>query len=317
MLHIEKYKEEKKSEWNQFCASAKNTMFMFQRDYMEYHSDRFKDFSLMFYDDEKLIAILPMNIAGHVLYSHQGLTYGGFLIDKKMKQKTMNECVKEFIKYARREEITSVIYKLIPHIYHNVPSEEDQYALFLNGAKLLKIEPATVVRLSNLLNKSRGRKSQINRAIREGVVICELTEEKDYYDFISLQNQVLKKRHNTVAVHSGKEIFLLHSKFPENIRLFAAFYNSEMVAGTIVYEYQNVVHTQYLAANDIARKIGALDLCIDYVIKCFQKNKEWLDFGISTEENGRKLNQGLISQKEGFGGRTVVYSTCILDLLEK
>ena len=31
--------------------------------------------------------------------------------------------------------------------------------------------------------------------------------------------------------------------------------------------------------------------------------KRWFDFGISTEDDGRILNQGLIEQKEGFGAR--------------
>ena len=36
---------------------------------------------------------------------------------------------------------------------------------------------------------------------------------------------------------------------------------------------------------------------------------KYIDFGKSTEGNGSILNEGLISQKEGFGGRTFVYQT--------
>ena len=38
------------------------------------------------------------------------------------------------------------------------------------------------------------------------------------------------------------------------------------------------------------------------------------DFGISTEQGGRYLNEGLIFQKEGFGARTVVYDTYELNI---
>ena len=47
---------------------------------MDYHNDRFKDHSLMVFKDDKLIALLPANIVDFNLRSHQGLTYGGFLL---------------------------------------------------------------------------------------------------------------------------------------------------------------------------------------------------------------------------------------------
>ena len=87
-----------------------------------------------------------------------------------------------------------------------------------------------------------------------------------------------------------------------------------MIAGTIIFEYGQVVHTQYMAANEEARQIGALDLTVNTVIEKYRNNKKWLDFGISTEDGGRVLNEGLISQKEGFGGRTNVYEMWRLKL---
>ena len=69
-----------------------------------------------------------------------------------------------------------------------------------------------------------------------------------------------------------------------------------------------------MAANEIAREIGALDLAIATVIETYKDSKEWLDFGISTEEAGHYLNEGLISQKEGFGGRTNIYQTWTIKL---
>ena len=46
---------------------------------MEYHSGRFKDYSLMVYSDKgKLLTILPANYRNDRLYSHEGLTFGGF-----------------------------------------------------------------------------------------------------------------------------------------------------------------------------------------------------------------------------------------------
>lgn len=68
-----------------------------------------------------------------------------------------------------------------------------------------------------------------------------------------------------------------------------------------------VVHTQYISANLEGKEIGALDLLFDYLINTEYSNYKIFDFGQSTENNGIYLNESLIFQKEGFGGRGVVY----------
>ncbi len=80
-----------------------------------------------------------------------------------------------------------------------------------------------------------------------------------------------------------------------------------------MFVYDNVVHTQYLAANDYARENGGLDLVISNLLDVF-KDKKYFDFGISTEEMGQFLNEGLMAQKEGFGGRVVAYQTWEIEL---
>ena len=44
MVSIETYKDSYKDDWNNFVDSAKNSTFLFNRDFMDYHSDRFEDF---------------------------------------------------------------------------------------------------------------------------------------------------------------------------------------------------------------------------------------------------------------------------------
>ena len=127
--------------------------------------------------------------------------------------------------------------------------------------------------------------------------------------FINLENSVLAEHHNTKAVHTADELKLLNSKFENEIQLWVAKYQGIVIAGTLLFVYDNVVHTQYMAANDKAREIGGLDLLMKTVIDIFAQDKTYFDFGISTEENGKILNNGLISQKEGFGGRTAIYQT--------
>ncbi|MGI7619220.1 GNAT family N-acetyltransferase [Campylobacter coli] len=304
MISIIPYITNKKDTWNNFNKEAKNGLFMFDRNYMDYNSDRFMDNSLMFYEDEKLIALLPCNVVENILYSHQGLTFGGFIVDENMKQGKMLECFEVLKEYMKENNFKKLIYKSTPYIYHKIPAQEDLYALFRSKAELFRVDCSTAIDLQNICKMPKGRKAQISRAKREGV---EIASSEDFNIFLILLNSVLQKQHGVNAVHSVEELKLLYSRFPQNIKLFVAKFNGEIIAATLVFIYENLVHTQYLAANEKAREIGALDLLIKTLMDEFAKSKKYFDFGISTENGGEFLNHGLISQKEGFGGRSVAH----------
>lgn len=144
-MQIREYSVSYETIWNEFVKNSKNGIFMFNRGFMDYHSDRFKDNSLMFYDNDELLAILPISRHEKELHSHGGLTYGGFITNEKMKQHKMLECFEVLRMYMQEHSINKFIYKTIPHIYHKQASEEDIYVLFKIGAKLLKVEPSTTV----------------------------------------------------------------------------------------------------------------------------------------------------------------------------
>jgi len=309
-MEIKKYTPTHKIEWDGFAKNAKNSLFMHYRDYIEYHADRFADHSLLFYDDEKLLALLPLNIKENHLYSHSGLTFGGFIVSTDMKAKKMLNCFDSLVDYLKENHIDILIYKPAPYIYHFLPCEDDLYALYKHNAKIIKIEPSTTIFLKNKINFPKGRKAQIARARREGVIFEETT---DFDSFIKLENEVLNERHNSFAVHTSAELTKLQSNFQQNIKLFVGKHQGKIVAGTVLFVYENIVHTQYLAADEKAREIGALDLVICELINKYSATKQFFDFGISTEENGLFLNEGLIAQKESFGGRTIVHQTWELD----
>jgi len=60
--------------------------------------------------------------------------------------------------------------------------------------------------------------------------------------------------------------------------------------------------------------MGALDRIINYLIESYSADKEYFDFGISTENNGTFLNTGLMANKESFGGRAIVYDSYELEI---
>src|SRR5690606_23276102 len=158
-MNFVRYEPSRRKEWDDFLSSAKNGHFFFYRDYMDYHSDRFIDFSLMVYDGNgKLIALLPANRDGGVVHSHQGLTFGGFIIDDKMKTELMLDVFECLMGFLKGEGVEKIVYKCIPYIYHEKPSEEDRYALFVNNALLIRRDVTSTVDLLEPIRYSKGRK---------------------------------------------------------------------------------------------------------------------------------------------------------------
>lgn len=304
-MEIRRYRREDKELWNSFVSKARNATFLFDRNYMDYHVDRFDDNSFMFYHKGKLKAVLPANVAGDTLYSHQGLTYGGLLLDKKATVEDVLECFDSLNSWLRENAISKVVYKALPWIYQQYPSEEDLYALTWKcKAQLISRNIASTIVIDNKLKFAESRKSGIRKALSLNI---EVGESNDVDGFWHVLEDNLGNRYNAKPVHTANEMKLLMSRFPNNIRLYVAKMNGEIVGGTLIYVTPQVVHTQYISASVEGKKHGALDLLFDYIINKVYANCRYFDFGKSTEQGGAYLNEPLIFQKEGFGGRGVCY----------
>lgn len=304
-MEIRRYRREDKELWNSFVSKARNATFLFDRNYMDYHADRFDDNSFMFYHKGKLKAVLPANVAGDTLYSHQGLTYGGLLLDKKATVEDVLECFDSMNSWLRENGISKVVYKALPWIYQQYPSEEDLYALTWKcKAQLISRNIASTIVIDNKLKFAESRKSGIRKALSLNI---EVGESNDVDGFWHVLEDNLGNRYNAKPVHTASEMKLLMSRFPNNIKLYVAKMNGEIVGGTLIYVTPQVVHTQYISASVEGKKHGALDLLFDYIINKVYANCRYFDFGKSTEQGGAYLNEPLIFQKEGFGGRGVCY----------
>lgn len=304
-MEIRRYRREDKELWNSFVSKARNATFLFDRNYMDYHDDRFDDNSFMFYHKGKLKAVLPANVAGDTLYSHQGLTYGGLLLDKKATVEDVLECFDSLNSWLRENGISKVVYKALPWIYQQYPSEEDLYALTWKcKAQLISRDISSSIVIDNKLKFAESRKSGIRKALSLNI---EVGESNDVDGFWHVLEDNLGNRYNAKPVHTASEMKLLMSRFPNNIKLYVAKMNGEIVGGTLIYVTPQVVHTQYISASVEGKKHGALDLLFDFIINKVYANCRYFDFGKSTEQGGAYLNEPLIFQKEGFGGRGVCY----------
>ena len=306
MITLVQYQTADKQLWDTFIDSSKIDSFLFKRDFMEYHANRFVDHSFLVYRKEKIVALLPGNIKGNIFFSHQGLTYGGLIPSKKLSTHDVLSIFNELNKTLKDKGVDEVIYKPTPHIYHKYPSEEDLYALFRLKAIRIACNITSTIFQNNKLKFSELRKRGIRKAKRNDVKVMEIT---DFLDFWNILTHNLSENHGTTPVHSLSEIVLLSSKFPNKIKLFGAFFKSRLIGGTVIFIMNSIVHVQYIAADIEGKELGALDLIFDKLINEIYIDIPVFDFGQSTEKDGLLLNDGLIFQKEGFGGRGVIYET--------
>ena len=314
MISIAKYNDSLKSQWDDVVRQSRNGSFLHLRDYMDYHRDRFVDHSLVAYNDNYIIAVLPACIDGNTLYSHRGLTFGGWLVPlRHFDVTTMLEVWQQSTLLMKEQGITQLVYKAVPHIYHNYPTEEDLYAIFRAGGTLIESNISTVIDLDEPLPFDRGNKRNVNLATRSGISVGESHDWKNYW---SILEQLLMDKYGKDPVHSLDEIKLLHSRFPENIKLYTATLHDELLAGVVMYySGKQVAHCQYISSTLRGRELKALPLLFDYLIKLTADNGfKFFDFGISNEDGGRYLNEGLVVQKCRMGGRGIVYNTYSINL---
>jgi len=300
-MEIIRYQPDYLFEWNDFNSKSKNGLFLFHRDYLEYHDDRFVDHSLMISKNNKIICLFPANETNKEIYSHGGLTFGSLIMSFDLKATEVLEIFDLIKKYYSELGFEKIIYKAIPSIFHKYPSDEDLYALFRNDATLIRRDISSVVDLKDKIRFSETKRQSVTKCIKNEIIISENEDFKEYW---TLLTDVLSK-FDTKPVHSLEEIEHLKASFPKNIKLFEARKEEELLAGIVIYDYEKVVHTQYMANSQEGRKIGALDFINNSLITEVFKDRNYYSFGISTESQGKHLNSGLIQQKEMMGGRGI------------
>ena len=298
---IERYTGSRKLEWDQFVSTAKNATFLFSRDYMDYHSDRFADHSLMIFNNHDLVAVLPANLnAGGVLVSHEGLTYGGLVVSRAAKLCDVLAIFHAVLKHLNETRILKLLFKPVPAFYNTLPNDDVAYALFLLEARLYRRDTSTAILQVDRLPFRKGHKGLIKKAATMGIHIVQEASFRLFWELVLTPQ--LAVRYGAKPVHTLEEITLLASRFPEQIKQFSAYYKDDIVAGATIYEMPTVAHVQYSAVTEKGRQTGAQACLFSSLIEQY-KHKRLFDFGTSNEKDGRALNRGLLAWKEGFGAR--------------
>ncbi|MFL0352236.1 GNAT family N-acetyltransferase [Xanthomarina sp. GH4-25] len=304
VFSVKKYGPEYKSQWNDFLKHSKNGTFLCHRDFMEYHQDRFEDASFLIFQDEKLVAIFPANRKNELIYSHQGLTYGGLIVGKEASFKMVLNTFKSLLETCESFGMHEMIIKPTPRIYHTHPSDEMDYLLFKLQAELIRRDLTLAINTAQPIDISASnRKRGLKKAQKNNLLVKEESDFNLFWNQILIPN--LKAQHGVEPVHTLEDITKLQSNFPNNIRQFNVYKDNTIVAGTTVFETETVAHAQYISANNNKQELGSLDILFHELIHEVYKDKAFFDFGISNENQGKQINSGLQSWKESFGARSI------------
>lgn len=320
-MKVKRYSTELMPLWDAFVRTSRNGIFMFLRQYVEYHADRFPDHSLMLFDDtDRLVALLPATEQTDenqkVFSSHAGLTFGGFVLSPQTKAHEVISLFSATLGYLSQHHFDRFVYKAAPVIYHQCPSEDVDYALWLNGAHLAVCNLSTCIDLHSPLALAfdRNRRRGQRKALRRGYSVAETDDLGELWPIVT---ESLISKYGVQPVHSMSEIALLRQRFPHNIRIVVARLDGKVSGGIVIYESAQVAHSQYAHATPEAKASGVIDMLYIHLIEYYKSQRpeiRYFDFGISNTDGGLFLNRNLIAYKEDYGGRGVSYKTYVIDL---
>lgn len=267
---------------------------------MEYHKDRFEDYSLLVFENENLVAIVPANRKENELHSHGGLTYGGLLLNENRGGAFSDRLFTELIKYLKTTELVRFVIKFRPSFYTAGEFREWHNFLIRNGATLFRSDMSLAIDYQKPLQIA---KSKLKRYRKPETEQLDVRTEQDLSAFwTKVLEPRLAERYDAKPVHTLEEITLLQQRFSENIQQYSVYKENEILAGITLFVDKNVVKSQYGATTTDGESLRALDfLFITLILKFKEEGKYFFDMGTVSLNEGKEYNPGLLKQKEELG----------------
>jgi hypothetical protein len=305
-IEVVRYGPGLKGPWDALVARAKNRNFLFLRDYMDYHQDRFADHSLLFLAKGRALACLPANETQAGLQSHQGLTFGGLVMHRDIRLNEVSAIVSALGSYLAASGLRELVYRPMPYPYHELPAEEDLLALHEIGAAAIELRTTAMLRVAGPSRFSVNRRGDLKRCLLAEV---EVKRSWAIAAFMRLCADHLARRHSTKPVHSEAEMTRLADRFPDNIQLYLAERRGETVGGMVIYRNAACSRPQYLGLSAAGEELGAEAAIFDHLLRRVLTAGSWLDLGTSNDPASGAINDGLYRYKEGLGARAVRQAT--------
>jgi hypothetical protein len=274
-MELVRYNNFQKDNWDLFISMSINGNFMYYRNYLDYHSERFVDHSLLAIKYGEIVAVLPAHADEEKLCSHFGLTYGGWIFGKGFSSSDFIQLFSAFEKYGADNKFKELLYKQKPSIFSPHLCETDSWVMWRNNWELFRRDLSFAIDLKMHVGYASDKRYRINKSVRNDL---NIVWQGDTKIFLELVNQNLQSRYSVNAVHSLEEMLKLQTLFPDNISTITVSHNGIFLGGTWLFEDNNFVHTQYLHSNEIGKKLGAIEFLIFSLIEKYKLNKRWLIF---------------------------------------
>ena len=322
-LTIKPFDNSFEKQWDSFIEKESlNGTFLQSRKFLNYHpKERFKDHSLIVLKGTNtIVALVPAceieDEGKKIFYSHMGSTFGGIIVNKNSYNiKHIEEIMKKLESYCIENKFNEIILKNSSALFCKDRMDLIDYFLFKNNYNYYD-ELSFYVDCKKLPDDiltafSSGRRRDYRYSLKNGFEFKKLESDTEVADFYNLLIGNLKK-FNKKPVHSLDEILeFKNSRLTDIVDFYGAYHQDLMLAGTIVFKFnKQVFHTQYLASDQTKLSLFPMEFLNTNLIKIAkEQGYEYFSFGISTEEHGKVLNEGLAQFKEGFGSSYCINKT--------
>lgn len=314
-LRVSTFTSADASRWDQFVRDSRNGNFFHTRAFLSYHpSDRFTDASVWVMDGEKPRAVLPAaerEVDGkRMLVAHPGASYGGAVFAADVGVQESGQILAALTDHARAQKFAGMQFlRLPPTSIRKEFSEDQEYWMYQNGWRCTRMEMDGAIDLcgateENALSLLTGKcRNMVRQAERAGITV---RETDDFSSFWRILNATLS-RHKVTPTHTIEEILRLKNACPKDVRLFGAFLDQTLVGGIVVMTlHENALYTLYMAQDYEHQSAHPIHAVLTDVIRTtIREDRRILHLGVSTEDGGKSINEGLFFFKESFHCRPV------------
>jgi len=313
-IRIEPLGAQNEKEWDALVGVAHNGHLMARSGFFRYHADRFEDASLFLRRGNRPLGVLPANRDGDVLWSHQGVSFGGLILHPRTHFAHVEAAVAALVGHLRTAGIKRLMYRPAPHTYHNFPREEDVFFLEQAGARRVdtKLHSMVICGEPSAL-RARTWSHTVRRGEEAGAVV-RAGGDADLAPVWALVEQALE-RHGQQAVHSLQDIALLRARFPQGVAIaLAESGRGELLAGQILFRWGRALTLLYVGDTAQGRELHAGTLVQDHLLNAPENAGFWFDLGQWCDAGSRLGSEPLLRFKEAAGGRLIQRHTWQLDL---
>jgi hypothetical protein len=307
-LEIEPYTDAHRREWDDFVVGAENGTLFHTRRFLGYHpAGRFEDASILVRDGKKMVAVVPACRRGDGFFSHTGATYGGPAVDPAyFEVQYLAPIVDAIVDHydgklgMRLAEPVFFQRPLDPLVY--LLGRTSRVSWELGVSKTLDADGDFI----QDIRRSRMRTS-VRRLLRDGFTCSAALAPEEYLEFYVMLTRNLA-HHDTTPTHSASELLDLRERLGvRQMLMVGRDAEGRLCAGAwMLATSPQAWHTFYIA-KDYDRAADAAVPCV--LIECMRAaahgGASFLNFGICTEDRGRKMNSGLFAFKEALGAFAV------------